>query len=111
MNSSEVQVLRDEEGYLIEPDDWNKEVANQFAAEENLELDDNHWAVINFIREFYEEKRVIPDIRHAVKHLASELGCDKKEARNRMFKLFPYGYVKQTCKIAGMKRPRGWSTG
>jgi sulfur relay (sulfurtransferase) DsrC/TusE family protein len=32
-------------------------------------------------------------------------------SRNAVFELFPYGYVKQACKIAGMKRPRGWSTG
>jgi len=28
-----------------------------------------------------------------------------------MFELFPYGYVKQACKIAGMRKPRAWSTG
>jgi tRNA 2-thiouridine synthesizing protein E len=33
------------------------------------------------------------------------------EGRKRLFDLFPYGYVGQACKIAGMKRPRGWSTG
>ena len=111
MNNSEVQVSRDEEGYMVNPDEWNKEVAIQFASEENLELSNDHWTVINFIRESYGEHKIAPDIRHVAKHLAKALGCDKKEAKNRIFKLFPYGYVKQTCKIAGMKRPRGWSTG
>ena len=32
-------------------------------------------------------------------------------AHKRLFELFPYGYVKQSCRIAGMKRPRAWSTG
>jgi len=36
---------------------------------------------------------------------------DKKAAKGRLFQLFPYGYVKQACKIAGMMRPRAWSTG
>jgi len=36
---------------------------------------------------------------------------DKKEANKLIFELFPYGYVKQACKIAGMKRPRTSSTG
>ena len=31
--------------------------------------------------------------------------------RERLFQLFPYGYVKQACKIAGMRKPRAWSTG
>ncbi len=44
-------------------------------------------------------------------YLATTFQCDKKEAKKRIFELFPYGYVKQACKIAGMKRPRAWSTG
>jgi tRNA 2-thiouridine synthesizing protein E len=40
-----------------------------------------------------------------------DLGVDKKVAKTKLFEMFPYGYVKQTCKIAGMRRPRGWSTG
>ena len=35
----------------------------------------------------------------------------KEEAKKIIFDLFPYGYVKQACKIAGMQRPRAWSTG
>ena len=34
-----------------------------------------------------------------------------KDAHKKLFELFPYGYVKQACKIAGMRRPRAWSTG
>ena len=49
-----------------------------------------------------------PDVRHVMKHLEKRLGS---ESRNAVFELFPYGYLKQACKIAGMKRPRGWSTG
>ena len=33
------------------------------------------------------------------------------DAQKKLFELFPYGYVKQACKIAGMRRPRAWSTG
>jgi len=46
-----------------------------------------------------------------MKFMAEDLGTDKKQAKQFLFKLFPYGYVKQACKIAGMQRPRGWSTG
>ena len=48
-----------------------------------------------------------PDARHVMKFLSG----DRDAGRNRMFELFPYGYVKQACKIAGMKKPRAWSTG
>jgi len=98
----------DEEGYLIEPSTWNEEVAQHFASLENIALTENHWDAIQFMREYYAEHQVAPDVRHVTKHLAERLGPD---SRNAIFELFPYGYVKQACKIAGMKRPRAWSTG
>ena len=45
-----------------------------------------------------------------MKHLA-KVKAAGKAGRNDLFVLFPYGYVKQACKIAGMRRPRAWSTG
>lgn len=98
----------DEEGYLIEPLDWNEDIARQFAAKENIELTEDHWDAIRFMRQYYAEHQIAPDARHVMKHLAERLGPD---SRNVLFELFPYGYVKQACKIAGMKRPRAWSTG
>ena len=67
--------------------------------------------MIDFIRDYYTKRKIAVDIRHVVKHLANERGYDKRQARNQIFKLFPYGYVKQACKIAGMRRPRAWSSG
>ena len=98
----------DGEGYLIEPQDWNEAVATTLAAEEKISLNEDHWDVIRFMREYFEEHQIIPDARHVIKHLNARLGS---LARNRLFELFPYGYVKQACRIAGMKRPRAWSTG
>jgi len=98
----------DEEGYLIEPRDWNEEVAKQLALREDIRLTEDHWDAIRFMREYYADHQIAPDVRHVTKHLAKRLG---PESRNAVFELFPYGYVKQACKIAGMKRPRGWSTG
>ena len=104
-------VERDEEGYLVNPDDWSPELARALAREENIVLGDEHWMAIEFVRDYYAENGITPDIRHVAKHLAAHLGCDKKAGKARIFELFPFGYVKQTCKIAGMRRPRAWSTG
>ena len=51
--------------------------------------------------------QVAPDARFVIRHLSETRGA----GRNRLFELFPYGYVGQACKLAGMKRPRAWSTG
>src|SRR3989338_674922 len=98
----------DEEGYMIDPQDWNEELAREFAQKESIQLTEDHWDAIRYMRTYYAEHQIAPDARHVIKHLAERMGPD---SRNALFELFPYGYVKQACKIAGMKRPRGWSTG
>ena len=41
----------DGEGYLIDPADWNEQVARELARQERIVLSDEHWAVIRFMRE------------------------------------------------------------
>lgn len=108
INSAALMPERDAEGYLVEPGDWNEDVARVLAQDENIELNDDHWDVLRFMRDYYEEHQVIADARFAIKHLAERVGSD---AKKQLSVLFPYGYVKQACKIAGMRRPRAWSTG
>lgn len=100
-------VAIDDEGYLLDPLEWSEQAAVELARREGIVLADAHWDVIRFVREYYEQRHVAPDARFVLKHLADSRGAD----RNELFRLFPYGYVKQTCKIAGMRKPRAWSTG
>ncbi|MFZ0470177.1 MAG: TusE/DsrC/DsvC family sulfur relay protein [Thiogranum sp.] len=105
------QTLRDVEGYVVNPEDWNENLARQLATEEYLELTDTHWLVVYFMQEYWHQNKVAPDVRHVTKFLTDATGVDKKGAKQLLFELFPFGYVKQACKIAGMQRPRAWSTG
>lgn len=98
----------DAEGYLVDPNDWTDAVAIELARREGITLGDDHWDAIRFMRRFYEENQVAADARFVIRHLAERLG---PAARKRLFELFPYGYPGQACKIAGMRRPRAWSTG
>ena len=105
------QIIRDTEGYIVDPEDWNESLAGYFADEEGLTLDDSYWPVVYFMRQYWTEHHVAPDVRHVIKFLSNTQGFNKKQAKQYLFDLFPYGYVKQACKIAGMQRPRVWSTG
>jgi tRNA 2-thiouridine synthesizing protein E len=98
----------DGEGYVVEPEAWDEALADELARAQHLALTDDHWFVIRFMRDHYQEHQVCADARHAMKHLELRY---PGEGRKRMFELFPYGYVAQACRIAGMKRPRAWSTG
>ena len=107
----DIQHLRDTEGYLVQPEDWDEAIAVELAKEEGIELNDIYWMALNWMRKYYQEHSIAPDVRHLVSYLAIEIECSKKEAKKLVFDLFPYGYVQQACKIAGMKKPRAWSTG
>ncbi len=111
MNINHKEIELDIEGYLVHPEDWNKEIALALAKLENITLTDDYWIIFDFMRGYYNERGVAPDVRHTTKQMAIDFDVDKKSAKAKLFNLFPYGYVKQACKISGMKRPRGWSTG
>lgn len=100
--------LLDGDGYLVDPRDWNESVARELARREGLELTPEHWHVLAFMRAWYDEHQVAADARFVIRELVARHGPD---ARNTLFELFPYGYPGQACKIAGMRRPRAWSTG
>ncbi len=102
---------RDNEGYILDPEIWNEDLADRLAGERGLQLTAEHWPVLHFMRDFWREHHIAPDVRHVTRHLVETQGYDKKTAKQRLFELFPYGYMQQACKIAGMRRPRAWSTG
>lgn len=110
LETGEQTIALDGEGYLVDPSDWNEFVAHELARKEGIELTEDHWAVLHFMRTFYEEHQVPADVRHVTKHLAEVRGAGG-DNRNLIFTIFPYGYVQQACKIAGMRKPRNWSTG
>ena len=53
----------DEEGYLANRTEWNEDIAKEMARVDNCELSQNHWEVINFLREYYEEYQIAPAVR------------------------------------------------
>jgi tRNA 2-thiouridine synthesizing protein E len=97
----------DDDGYLVDPGEWSEDWARETAREMGVTLTQEHWEAIRFMRQFYDEHRVPADARFVMRHLSETRGA----SRNRLFELFPYGYPGQACKIAGMRRPRVWSTG
>jgi TusE/DsrC/DsvC family sulfur relay protein len=96
----------DEEGYLVNLADWNKEVAEYIAKTENVNMSDQHWEVVDFLREYYDEYQIAPAVRVLTKAIGKKLGPDKGNSQY-LYDLFPYGPAKQACKIAGLPKPTG----
>ncbi len=104
VNGSTVE--HDEEGYITNLSDWSKELAEVIAAAEEIEMTDQHWAVVDFLRDYYEEYQIAPAVRVLVKAIKKSLGPEVGNNKY-MYELFPYGPAKQACKIAGLPKPTG----
>lgn len=96
----------DEEGYLTNLGDWNEDIAKVLAEQDELELTANHWEVINFLREYYEEYQIAPAVRVLTKAIGKRLGPEKGNSKY-LYDLFPYGPAKQACRFAGLPKPTG----
>ena len=94
------QFVVDEEGFLQQPDVWDEEVARLFATTEGIaEMNDQQWALVRFIREYWLEHQTAPMIRKL---------CQATNVNLRtIFKLFPSGPAKGACKVAGLPKPEG----
>ena len=90
-----------EEGFLSHPEEWSEEIAALIAKmEEGIEnLTEDHWAVINYIRNYYLEKNLAPMVRKVCKNTGFQL--------RYIYELFPSGPAKGACKVAGLPKPDG----
>ena len=96
----------DEEGYLVNLGEWEKGVAEVMSAQDDLELTAEHWDIIDFLREYYEEYQIAPAVRVLTKAVGKKLGKEKGNSKY-LYGLFPYGPGKQACRYAGLPKPTG----
>ena len=93
-------VERNEEGFLVNPANWNKEIAVEIAQADGIpELTDAHWKIIEFSRSNAESSGAAPTLRQ----ISKGAGVPTKE----LFKLFPKGPAKKVAKISGLGKPEG----
>jgi tRNA 2-thiouridine synthesizing protein E len=89
-----------EEGFLVNPEDWNKDIAAAIAREEGIEeLTEAHWKVIDFCRQSATENGAAPTLRQ----ITSGTGVTTKE----LFQLYPKGPAKKVARISGLGKPEG----
>ena len=90
----------DEEGFLIDTDGWNKDVAQILSREEVPSgLNEDHWRIIDYMRKYYLDYGIAPPIRM----LTKQTGLDLKY----IYQLFPKGPAAGACKVAGLPKPTG----
>ena len=89
-----------DEGYLVNIDDWTEEVAAALASTEQVDnLTEDHWQVVNYIRDFYLKNKTAPMVRKICKTTGFKL--------KQIYQFFPTGPAKGAAKVAGLPKPDG----
>jgi len=90
-------IKRNEEGYLTDFSQWTKDVGLEIAKEEEIEMTDKHWEVIDFLQEKNKNEESL-----------SIRGIKKSGIINikDFYNLFPGGPLKKSTKIAGIPKPK-----
>ncbi|MGC9513740.1 MAG: TusE/DsrC/DsvC family sulfur relay protein [Fidelibacterota bacterium] len=94
-----VSVEVDGEGFMTDPNQWNEDVAKAIAKELGIELTEEHFNVIRFMRKDYQENGTVPTIRR----LNKVGGISTRD----LYRLFPEGPAKKAAKISGLPKPQG----
>lgn len=94
------QIELDEDGFVVNPDEWTDDIAIMFAEGEGIkELTEDHWKVIRYLRDYYKQFQVAPMVRKMCKQTGYSL--------KQIYELFPSGPAKGACKLAGLPKPTG----
>ena len=89
-----------EEGFMLNPNDWNESIAAEIAKQEGIaELTPEHWKVIEFCRQSAKTTGTAPTLRQ----ITNGAGVSTKD----LFALFPKGPAKKVAKISGLGKPEG----
>ena len=105
-------IQTDEEGYLLNLDDWNDGVCEalikQHEADEHKPVSETARGLIDYFRDYYQENKVHPSMHKLVLTLGKHQGerfHDQEAYKNFLYELFPHGPVRILCKLAGLPKP------
>jgi len=96
----------DVEGYIKDISQWEPEVADFMAKQDGIELTEEHWGILNILRDYYNEYQSAPAIRVLNKTIGKKMGKEKGNSKY-VYDLFPEGPAVQACKYAGLPKPTG----
>lgn len=96
-----------EQGFLLDANDWSEEFATEQANRDNIELYVDHWELIWYFRDYYAEKQTNPTMHTIVRDLGKK-GTkfhEQKGYEKHIYKLFPTDPGREIAKLAGLPMP------
>lgn len=95
----------DHQGFLKQRLAWSEGLGLAIAASEGVLLTDEHWEVIHYFREYYEDYNIPPPMRMVIRVFKKAFGEENANSRY-LLKLFPEGATKSASKYAGLPKPK-----
>lgn len=93
-----------EEDFLLEAN-FSDEIVEVIAAAENIKLTDEHWIVINYMRDKFRDDGHTPNFRNMLAEMEDlHPGTDWKK---KLYELFPNQPARQSARVAGLTKPYG----
>ena len=96
-------IVTTETGFLENPEDWTESVARAMAGAEDLELNERHWDIIQYLREeYFSNNGNQPNNRTLIKEMSARWG--HKVSNKELFELFPGNPSKQAGRLSRASR-------
>tara|TARA_B110000008_G_C16730789_1_gene468656 strand:- start:344 stop:703 length:360 start_codon:yes stop_codon:yes gene_type:complete len=101
-------VKTNEQGYLLHLEDWSEAYAKKMAGKDSLKLFNDHWEIIYYFREYYQQNLASPTMHQMIVGLMSKniKFHDKKKYEAHIYSLFPSDPIREICKLAGLPMPQ-----
>jgi len=95
----------DAQGFLTKRLMWTQALGTQFAADDGIDLNQEHWEIIHYFREYYEDYNIPPPMRMVVRVFKKAFGDENANSRY-LHQLFPGGPTRTASKWAGLPKPK-----
>lgn len=95
----------DAQGFLQQRLMWSRALATHLASLDQVILTAEHWEIIDYFREYYEDYNIPPPMRMVVRKFKLAFGAENANSRY-LHKLFPGGPTRTASKFAGLPKPK-----
>jgi tRNA 2-thiouridine synthesizing protein E len=108
LNVAGQSVETDTQGYLRNLGQWSEDFAKEIASRDGIELYNDHWELIWYFREYYDENQINPTMHTMVKTLGKKNARhhEQKQYEKHIYSLFPRDPVHEICKLSGLPMPQ-----
>ena len=89
----------DDEGFMTEYGEWDETLGKALAAQIGIDMTEDHWKAIRFLREDFVAQGETPTLRR----VSTVGGIPTKQ----LFVLFPQKPAKKMAYVAGLPKPKG----